>query len=182
MLIQFPTSFFRLPLLNYPSGVIVVDRAHLKELYDAPNSSLTFFEAALEDLDFVNTFTGNAYNLYHVPVIRNQLTRGIASHVPALVEEIRSAFEDDIDPLLKKGNNAEEEWTPIPVYEMSKPLVGRISYRAFIGDSVCIFSIEFLNDRWQSRVCAGRCSECRRRRTIWPVTLLPSTFHSTVGS
>jgi hypothetical protein len=56
--------------------------------------------------------------------------------------------------VLMKGNyhtheNAEEEWTPIPVYEKSKPLVGRISYRAFIGDSsVCIFSIEFYNDRW----------------------------------
>ena len=83
--------------------MIVVDRDHLKEVFDAPNSSLSFFEAALEDLDFRYTFRGNSYNLYHVPVIRNQLTRGISTFMPAVAEEIKSAFGDDIDPLLSNN-------------------------------------------------------------------------------
>ena len=83
-----------------------MDRDHLKELYDAPDSSLNFFEAALEDLDFRYTFSGNSYNLYHVPVVRNQLTRGITTLMPAIAEEIECAFSDDIDPLLSdKGTS-----------------------------------------------------------------------------
>jgi hypothetical protein len=87
-------------MLNYPSGLIVIDRAHLKEFFDAPNSKLNFFEAALEDIDFRYTFTGNSYNLYHVPVVRNQLTRGIQAFLPAIGEEVKGAFRDDIAPLL----------------------------------------------------------------------------------
>jgi hypothetical protein len=86
--------------------LIVVDRDHLRELFEAPDSSLNFFEAALEDLDFRYTFQGNSYNLYHVPVIRNQLTRGISTFMPAMAEEIKCAFGDDIDPLLSnKGTD-----------------------------------------------------------------------------
>ena len=39
---QFPKEFFRLSLLNCPSGLIVIDRDHLKELFEAPDSSLNF--------------------------------------------------------------------------------------------------------------------------------------------
>ena len=86
--------------------MIVVDRDHLKELYDAPNSSLNFLEAALEDLDFRYTFSGNMYNLYHIPVIRNQLTRGMTKFIPATAEEMEGAFRDNIDPLLSdKGGS-----------------------------------------------------------------------------
>lgn len=122
-----------------------MDRDHLKELFDAPNSSLDFFEAALEDIDFRYTFRGNSYNLYHVPVIRNQLTRGIAAFLPSIAEEIKGALEDDIDPLLSdKGDVYVKkvlltiDWAPIHLYEKTLALVARISYRAFIGSSVCL--------------------------------------------
>jgi hypothetical protein len=108
LLFQFPVSFFRLSTLNYPSGLIVVDRSHLKELFDAPSSKLAFFEAALEDIDFRYTFTGNSYNLYHVPVIRNQLTRGIQAFLPDICEEVGGAFNDDIGSLVTE--NGRESW------------------------------------------------------------------------
>ena len=81
----------------------MVDRSHLKELFDAPSSKLGFFEAAIEDIDFRYTFTGNAYNLYHVPVIRNQLTRGIQAFLPEICEEVRGAFNDDIGSLITEN-------------------------------------------------------------------------------
>jgi hypothetical protein len=54
----------------------------------------------LEDLDLRYTFTGNIYNLYHVPVIRNQLTRGISAFMPDVAEEMQVAFADGIDSQL----------------------------------------------------------------------------------
>ena len=99
-------------MFNYRSGLIVIDRAHLKEFFAAPNSKLNFFEAALEDIDFRYTFTGNSYNLYHVPVVRNQLTRGIQAFLPAIGEEVKGAFQDDIAPLLSgKGTTTRPEGT-----------------------------------------------------------------------
>jgi hypothetical protein len=99
---KFPGSFFRIPLLNYPSGVVVVDRQHIKELFSAPSSSLGFFEAALEDIDFRYTLPGNLSNLYHVKVIRIQLTQNIAALLPEMAEELDSVF-DEFDSGMSRG-------------------------------------------------------------------------------
>ena len=72
----------------------------MKEFFDAPSSKLDFFTAALEDIDFRYTFKGDSYNLYHVPVVRNQLTRGIQAYLPAMGEEVQGAFQDEIGSLL----------------------------------------------------------------------------------
>jgi hypothetical protein len=102
---KFPRSFFRIPLLNYPSGVVVVDRQHIKELFSAPSASLGFFEAVIEDIDFRYTLPGDVHNLYHVKVIRNQLTQNIAAMMPGVAEELVSVF-DEFDSDLSNGTGS----------------------------------------------------------------------------
>jgi len=102
-MVQFPQSFFRLSLYNYPFGIVVVDRSHLKELFDDAGRSFNFFEAALEDLDFEATLGGDVHNLYHVPIIRNQLTQNISWMLPSLADELNSTFGDIIDTTVSDG-------------------------------------------------------------------------------
>jgi hypothetical protein len=128
---KFPTSFFRVSLLNYPAGVVVIDRGHLREYFEDSERNLSFFEAAVEDMDFENTLPGNIRNLYHVPVIRNQLTQNIARILPILAEELGDALKVEIEPLLGA------DWTPIVIYEKSLKLVARTVYRGFVGLPLC---------------------------------------------
>ena len=115
----------------------------MKEFFDAPSSKLDFFEAALEDIDFRYTFKGDTNNLYHIPVVRNQLTRGIQAYLPAMGEEVQGAFQDEIGSLLtvkgclRFGRGLMVEWKPIPLYKKTMQIVARISYQTFIGSSVC---------------------------------------------
>lgn len=105
LMVQFPEGFFRLSLYNYPFGVVVVDRSHLKELFDDLGRSFNFLAAALEDLDFEATLSGDVHNLYHIPIIRNQLTQNISRILPSLADELDSAFGDIIDTTVSEGKS-----------------------------------------------------------------------------
>lgn len=82
---------------------MVIDPTHLKEYFEDQERSLSFFDAALEDIDFESTLPGNVLNFYHVHVIRNQLTQNIARLIPTLAEELDNAFRVEIDTVLGAG-------------------------------------------------------------------------------
>lgn len=53
-------------------------------------------------MDFRYTLPGDIFNLYHIKVIRNQLTQNIAALVPEMAEELASVF-DEFDSNMSKG-------------------------------------------------------------------------------
>jgi len=77
-------------------GVIIVDRGHIKEMFQAPDSQLNFVQAILEEADFNTALRANGHNDYHKYVVRNQLTQNIASILPEMMEELELAFQEEL--------------------------------------------------------------------------------------
>ena len=80
-----------------------MDREHVKEFFDAPGDTLGFFEALFDDMDFRYTLKGDIYNLYHARVIRNQLAQNIPSLMPQIIDELKSALSEELDPFISNG-------------------------------------------------------------------------------
>lgn len=87
--------------LASPRGVIVVDHAHLKELFDADDKVLDNIH--LEENDFRYTSRASLYSRLHINVIRNQLTQHIASMMPDIIDELSAVLGEDLDLLVKDG-------------------------------------------------------------------------------
>ena len=91
-------------MFHYHRGLIVVDRACLKEYFHAPIDALNFLEAVLVNSDFSQIFHGNKLERYHVGVVRNQLTQNISVLAVPIADELNATLVDELDPLLKDGN------------------------------------------------------------------------------
>jgi len=91
---QFPNSFFR---IKYPNqSLVVVDRGNLQELYNAPESEISFRKRISDTLELRYTFNPSmAVNSYHVGVIRAQLSKYLQDLMPDIVDELTSSFEDE---------------------------------------------------------------------------------------
>lgn len=82
---------------------MVVDRAHLKEFYNAPNETFSFRDALNAQIDIRYTLPAANLNQYHIDVVRNQLTQNLANLTPYIAEEIKATLSDELDPKMKDG-------------------------------------------------------------------------------
>lgn len=89
--------------LTNPRGVIVVDHAHLKELFEADDKILDNVQGILEENDFRYTTRASIYSTLHISVIRNQLTQHIASMMPDIIDELSAVLGEDLDLLAEDG-------------------------------------------------------------------------------
>lgn len=94
---QFPKSFFRINLLGYSSGMVVVDHSHLKEFLEAPEDHVSFSIAFNDGFNLPYLFHGDPRDDYHTRVIRGKMTKNISSSIPALVDELNAIFAEDSD-------------------------------------------------------------------------------------
>jgi len=83
--------------------LVVVDRAHLKEYYNAPNETFSFSEALTAQIDIRYTLPAANLHQYHIDVVRNQLTQNLASLTPYIAEEIKATLSDQLDDKMKDG-------------------------------------------------------------------------------
>jgi len=70
------------------------------------------------------------HNLYHVSVIRSQLTRSLDKLFPVIHDEIVASFEDGIP------NNG-KEWTSVPAMDLMMDVICRTSGRILVGQDKC---------------------------------------------
>jgi hypothetical protein len=89
--------------LTSPRGVIIVDHAHLKELFEADDKVLDNIQGIIEESDFRYTTRISLYSTFHIDVIRNQLTRHIATMMPDIIDELNAVLREDLDHLVKDG-------------------------------------------------------------------------------
>ena len=76
--------------------MVVVDRNHLQEFYNALESEISFRKRISDTLQMKYTFNpSTAVNHYHVGVIRTHLSKYLQDLMPEIVDEIGSAFEDE---------------------------------------------------------------------------------------
>jgi hypothetical protein len=70
--------------------------ASVKELYDAPDDSMSAMEEAVEFLEMEHTLSINLKNDYHATIVRTTLTQNIGNLVPDLLDEMQLAFTDEL--------------------------------------------------------------------------------------
>jgi hypothetical protein len=73
---------------------VVVDRNHLKEFFDAPESSLSLGEHAEEGLQF--EYTKLRYEHFNVPILRTQLTPNLPKLMDVILDEANAAFGEHL--------------------------------------------------------------------------------------
>lgn len=90
-----------------------------------------------------------ANNLYHVPVIRNTLTRNLGTLSGEIYDEICNAFAHCIPatdggstPItvcgpVNSNSASRSEWTAVPALETMMQVVARTSSRIFVGLPLC---------------------------------------------
>ncbi|EED82919.1 predicted protein [Postia placenta Mad-698-R] len=115
-----------------PGGwcVVVTGSRKIEELHRAADDELSFIAATNETLQVPYTLGPNvASNLYHVPIVRSQLTRALPVQFPELRDEIVCAFGDAV--------GMPEEWKAVPAMEVVMDVVARTSNRLFVGLPLC---------------------------------------------
>lgn len=127
--------------MTHPLGVIILDRDHLKEVFDTRDKDLSLIEATLEDGDFRYTFQADVHSIYHINVIRNQLTRNISALMPEIVDELNAVLGEELDVIVTEGipllTLFTVDWTTFVVYEKALKIVARVSQRVFVGFPLC---------------------------------------------
>ena len=64
---------------------------------------LSFNLSMIKDVAFYYAFRSDARNPYQVELFRNQLTHGIGTKMPDVVDELNASFAEEIDPFIKEG-------------------------------------------------------------------------------
>ncbi|THG96485.1 hypothetical protein EW026_g5347 [Hermanssonia centrifuga] len=110
--------------------LIVTGPKLIDELRKAPDSQFSFEDAVRETLHIEWTLGPSvAHNMYHVPLVRNQLTRNIGALFPEIRDEIVAAFSDIIP--------VADDWVKVPALKTMMQVVGRVSNRVFVGLPKC---------------------------------------------
>jgi hypothetical protein len=93
--LQYPNGFFEVKFIG--QSFIIVDRAHLKEVMDGPEPYFSHRKVSEEILQLEYTFHPDmTKDLYHIPVVRGQLTRSIPNMMEDIVDELDTAINDEI--------------------------------------------------------------------------------------
>lgn len=96
--------------------LMVTDKEKIAEYLAAPEEVLSFHDMINEFLQVEWTLGyGVAHRPYHIPLVRTKLTQTIASNVPSMLGEIRSAFHSLVgEPKGKATNFLIQLSVPIP--------------------------------------------------------------------
>jgi hypothetical protein len=84
-------------------GLVVVDRAHFQELLDAPEDRLSFNLSLVKGGSFDYAFHSNIRNSYHIELIRNRLTQNLGTKMSDIMDELNTAFAEEIEPFIGEG-------------------------------------------------------------------------------
>ncbi|KAF8574245.1 cytochrome P450 [Ramaria rubella] len=126
---KYKPGAFRVPKMNHWQ-VIVCGEKLIDELRKAPDTILSFHDAANENLATEYTMGRDVTSdPYHVEVTRTHLTRNLAQLYPAMREELVPAFEENIP--------VTDDWTSVTVLEAAMKIVSRVSNRIFVGAPTC---------------------------------------------
>lgn len=125
---KWPSSLFKFPeMLQWM--VVATGPRMIEEIRKAPDSALSFKDAAHEFLQFEYTIGEHIKDPYHLYVIRKQLTKALPQLVPEMHAEIVDAFNE----LIPLSN----DWTGVKALETFREIICRASNRIFVGRPLC---------------------------------------------
>ncbi|GBE89830.1 Cytochrome P450 monooxygenase paxP [Sparassis crispa] len=127
---KYKGSVFKIPMLD--QWLVVVSGPKLvEELRMLPDDQASFVHSIEETTQTRYTMGPSITDdPYHVPIIRDQLTRGIRTFLPDVTDEIDKAFQDLIPA-------TEDGWIDVPVLSVMRQIVARASNRVFVGLPKC---------------------------------------------
>ena len=68
---------------------------------------------------------------YEIPIIRDRLTRRLASVFPDMMDEMRCALDNEI------SSSSSDEWTPVTVHPTFMRIICRTTNRTLVGKPLC---------------------------------------------
>ncbi|EPS45168.1 hypothetical protein H072_832 [Dactylellina haptotyla CBS 200.50] len=114
--------------------MVILPHTSLSEIKNLPSSVVDI--RALQTLAVRYTFDNYiADDMFHIPIIRKDLTAKLASVTPAIVEELDLSFKHYIPKLASEAD--EKGWQTITMYDLILKVVARTSHRVFIGEELC---------------------------------------------
>ncbi|KAL5531375.1 hypothetical protein ACEPAG_4252 [Sanghuangporus baumii] len=112
--------------------VVLNRRDLIEEVTKASDEKVSFNEASADLFISKWTFGENIIKShYHIPIIRNRLTRLLPTVFDDVMDEIEHAFNDLIPAAVEK------EWVAIPTLDTARNVVCRTSNRIFVGLPLC---------------------------------------------
>ncbi|KZV65865.1 cytochrome P450 [Peniophora sp. CONT] len=119
-------------IANFDGWVVVAAGAqYIDEVRKAPDTFLSFTEAAEQRQQIKHTLGAGLGAGYHLDMIRTHLTRNLESLFDSLHDETAAAFSDFIQP------NETGQWVEIRSLSLLQYVICRVSNRAFVGLPLC---------------------------------------------
>ncbi|EMD40104.1 hypothetical protein CERSUDRAFT_45258, partial [Gelatoporia subvermispora B] len=147
--------------------MVVVSGHLIEEIGRLPDDQVSFQRGAQELLQSKWTLgRETTEDPYHIEVIKEKLTRNLATVLPQVMDEIQHAFDDQIPT---KG----DEWTEIHALPVMTKIVARVVNRAFVG-------VPFCRDPTYLRLASGMIGDVYKGRTLLnlvPFFLRPIVAH-----
>ncbi|EMD42273.1 hypothetical protein CERSUDRAFT_79864 [Gelatoporia subvermispora B] len=109
--------------------VVVSGRSLIEELRRLKDDQASL-EKASEELLRTRYTVGKFDDQFHIPVIRDTLTRNLSVLVPDVVDEIAHAFNECIP-------TDNDKWIPVDAMNIMPQIVARVSNRIFVGLPHC---------------------------------------------
>ncbi|EGO05393.1 hypothetical protein SERLA73DRAFT_174534 [Serpula lacrymans var. lacrymans S7.3] len=114
------------------SWVVIVSGPKLvDEIRKVPDDHLSALEAFSDVLKPDYTLgRETVHNTYHIPIIRNRLTRDLPARFSDILDEIKTSLNDN----LKLSGN---KWTSVPAFDTMTRVICQTTNRVYVGLPLC---------------------------------------------
>jgi hypothetical protein len=83
--------------------MIIVDRDHYEELFNAADTDLHMMQAYLEDFHFPSVFRANIFDPVHSNAVRYTLTQNISALTPEIADELNTSIDEELGSRVTEG-------------------------------------------------------------------------------
>jgi hypothetical protein len=83
-------------------GMIIVDRRHYQELFNATGNQFSMMHAYIEDFHFPSVFRADIFEPIHANAIRSKLTHNIPVLTPQIVDEVSCSIDEEMGTITKR--------------------------------------------------------------------------------
>ncbi|EIM80751.1 cytochrome P450 [Stereum hirsutum FP-91666 SS1] len=139
---RYPSGWFRIHLFPFGTTVVANGPELVDELCNAPDDAFSLADFAEKILHIRYTISPTLrQSRYHIPIVRNTLTRNLGVLFSALVDEMNAAFADSVfnfdSDIGANGRKGEGEWRGVVVHRNIMKLVCRVTNRVVVGAPLC---------------------------------------------
>ncbi|KAI0334068.1 cytochrome P450 [Cubamyces sp. BRFM 1775] len=146
--------------------VIISGPKLVEDVRRRPDDELSFVDGATEFVPLWHALGPEFHeDHYHLDIIRDKLTRSLASLLPDLIDELTVAVPEYIPAKV-------HEWVSVDIAAHAREIVARVSNRAFVGKPTC-------RNRRYLDLAIGFATDINKDKTI--INLFPVSVKTFIG-